>query len=97
MALGRAYLKNPNWLKQGEELIREVVAEDPRHAGAYLLLGQVYKERGLKTRAISMLRKAVELDPENEQAGAELDALGPEAAAPAPEGRGILKKLFGKS
>jgi hypothetical protein len=97
MALGRAYLKNPNWLKQGEELVREVVAEDPRHAAAYFLLGQVYKERGLKARAISMLRKAVELDPENQQAGAELDALGPEAAPPAPEGGGFLKKLFGKS
>jgi len=97
MALGRAYLKNPNWLKQGEELVREVAAEDPRHAAAFLLLGQVYKERGLKARAVSMLRKAVELDPENQQAAAELDALGPEAAPPAPESGGLLKKLFGRS
>ena len=97
MALGRAYLKNPNWIKEGEELVRQVVAEDPRHAAAHLLLGLLYKERGLKARALSMLRKAVELEPENEQAGAELAALGPEAPAPVQEGGGLLKKLFGRS
>ena len=97
MALGRAYLKNPNWVKEGEELVRAVVAEDPGHAAAHLLLGQVYKERGLKARALSMLRKAVELEPENEQASAELLALAGEPAAPAPAGGGLLKKLFGRS
>jgi len=97
MALGRAYLKNPNWVKEGEELIRQVVAEDPRHAVAYLLLGHLYKERGLKARAVSMLRKAVELDPENELAAAELAALADETVPPVPEGGGILKKLFGRS
>jgi tetratricopeptide (TPR) repeat protein len=98
MALGRAYLKNPNWVKEGEELVRAVIAEDPRHAAAHLLLGQVYKERGLKARALSMLRKAVELEPDNEQANAELASLATEAPAPpAPEGRGLIKKLFGRS
>lgn len=97
MALGRAYLKNPNWVKEGEELIRQVVAEDPRHAAAYVLLGHLYKERGLKARAVSMFRKAVEAEPENEQAGAELATLGGETVPPVPEGGGILKKLFGRS
>jgi DnaJ-like protein/uncharacterized protein DUF4388 len=96
MALGRAYLKNPNWVKEGEQLIRAVVAEDPRHVEAYLLLGQLYKERGLKARALAMLRKAVEVQPENERANAELLALGPEPA-PAEEGGGLIKKLFGRS
>jgi hypothetical protein len=54
MALGRAYLKNPNWVKEGEELLRQVVAEDPRHAAAHLLLGQLYKERGLNGARASM-------------------------------------------
>jgi len=98
MALGRAYLKNPNWVKEGEELVRAVVAEDPGHVAAHLLLGQVYKERGLKARALSMLRKAVELDPENEQANAELATLPVEPAPPPPPASGgILKKLFGRS
>ena len=57
MALGRAYLKNPNWVKQGEEEIRAVVTEDPKHVEAYILLAQVYKDRGLTTRAMSMFRK----------------------------------------
>jgi curved DNA-binding protein CbpA len=98
MALGRAYLKNPNWVKEGEELIRAVVAEDPKHVEAHLLLGQLYKERGLRARALAMLRKAVELEPDNERASAELMALAPEAA-PAEEGGGggLIKKLFGRS
>jgi hypothetical protein len=97
MALGRAYLKNPNWVKEGEELIRQVVAEDPKHAAAYLLLGHLYNDRGLKARAVSMLRKAVELEPENEQAGAVLATLVTDVPAPAEEGGGILKKLFRRS
>ncbi len=97
MALGRAYLKNPNWLKEGEELVRQVVAEDPTHAAAYLLLGQLYKERGLKARALSMLRKAVELDPENEQANADLATLAGDIPPPVQESGGLLKKLFGRS
>lgn len=97
MALGRAYLKNPNWVREGEELVRQVVAEDPKHAAGHLLLGQLYRERGLKARAASMLRKAVELDPENQQAQDELIAVSPETQqAPVPEGGGLLKKLFGK-
>jgi tetratricopeptide (TPR) repeat protein len=97
MALGRAYLKNPNWLKEGEELVRQVVAEDPKHAAAHLLLGQLYKERGLKARALSMLRKAVELDPENEQAHADLATLVVDIPPPVQESGGLLKKLFGRS
>jgi curved DNA-binding protein CbpA len=97
MALGRAYLKNPNWVKEGEELVRQVVAEDPQHAAAHLLLGQLYKERGLKARAVSMLRKAVELEPENAQASADLDALAGDVAVPVQESGGLLKKLFGRS
>jgi Tfp pilus assembly protein PilF len=97
MALGRAYLKNPNWVKEGEELLRAVVAEDPRQVEAYLLLGHLYKERGLRARAVAMLRKAVEVDPENERAQAELAALSPEAPPPEEGGGGLMKKLFGRS
>jgi len=97
MALGRAYLKNPNWVKQGEEEIRAVVTEDPKHVQAHILLGVVYKDRGLKTRAISMFRKAVELQPENEQANTELAALVPDESPATGEGGGLLKKLFRRS
>jgi tetratricopeptide (TPR) repeat protein len=96
MALGRAYLKNPNWVKEGEELVRTVVAEDPKHVEAYILLGQIYKERGLRARALAMLRKAVEADPENEAASAALAEMAPEPD-PAEEGGGLIKKLFGRS
>ena len=65
MLLARAYMKNVNWLKQGEELLLEVLKEDPGHAEAYLLLAQIYRDQGLKARAAHMLRKAAELLPDN--------------------------------
>jgi hypothetical protein len=41
-----------------------------------------------------MFRKVLELKPENEEAQAELAALGPEPET--TESRGFLKKLFGR-
>ena len=92
--LARAYMKNVNWLKQGEELLQEVMKEEPGHAEACLLLAQIYRDQGLKARATHMLRKAAELLPDNAEVRAELDKLTehePEAGA----GRsGLLKRLF---
>ena len=92
--LARAYMKNVNWLKQGEELLLEVLKEDTKHVEAYLLLAQIYRDQGLKARAAHMLRKASELLPDNNDIRAELEKLTdhePEAAA----GRsGLLKRLF---
>jgi len=92
--LARAYMKNVNWLKQGEELLQEVMKEEPGHAEACLLLAQIYRDQGLKARATHMLRKAAELLPDNAEVRAELDKLTehePEARA----GRsGLLKRLF---
>jgi Tfp pilus assembly protein PilF len=92
--LARAYMKNVNWLKQGEELLQEVLKEDPKHAEACLLLAQIYRDQGLKARAAHMLRKAVELLPDNAEVRAELEKMTehePEAGG----GRsGLLKRLF---
>jgi hypothetical protein len=61
---------------------------------AYLALGQLYKAGGLRSRAVSMFRKVLELKPENEEALAELSAAAPEPEA--TETGGFLKKLFGR-
>jgi tetratricopeptide (TPR) repeat protein len=91
--LARAYMKNVNWLKQGEELLLDVTKDDPKHAEAFLLLAQIYKDQNLKARAAHMLRKAAELLPDNVEIQAEIDKLvehEPEAG-----GRGgLLKRLF---
>ena len=38
--LARAYMKNPNWVKQGEELLLAVMQDDPKNIEAYMLLGE---------------------------------------------------------
>lgn len=83
--LARAYIKNPNWLRRGEELLQKVVHDDPQNADAYFLLGTIYKASGRQSRAVGMFRKVQELKPGHKGAAAELSAGG------AP----LLKKLFG--
>jgi tetratricopeptide (TPR) repeat protein len=99
--LARAYLRNPNWVKQAEQVLLSATQEDPAYAEPFYLLGTIYKASGLRSRAIHMFKKAVELKPEHEEAAAELKALVPE---PPPEGEqpeeggqqggGLLRKLF---
>jgi tetratricopeptide (TPR) repeat protein len=92
--LARAYTKNPNWVHQAEETLHQVVRDDPKNVEAYLGLGQLYKAGGLRSRSVGMFRKVLELKPDNEDALAELAALGPEPEAAEPGG--FLKKLFGR-
>lgn len=94
LALARAYLKNPHWVKRAEDVLHAITREDGRSAEAFFLLGRLYKQGGLRSRAASMFRKALEAKPDHEQAAAELAAPPPEQTA---EGGSILKKLFGRS
>jgi tetratricopeptide (TPR) repeat protein len=93
--LARAYARNPNWVKQGEELLLTVIQEDPKYVQAYLALGGIYRSGGLRNRAITMFRKALELEPEHGEALEQLNALAPELPPPSAEG-GLLKKLLRK-
>jgi hypothetical protein len=94
--LAKAYVKNPNWVKQGEELLLSVVQDDPKNVEAYLLLGNIYKGGGLRSRALNMFRKVLDLQPQHEEALAQVTALGPEEPEPGPSG-GLIKKIFGRS
>ena len=94
MLLARAYMKNVNWLKQGEELLLEVLKEDSAHTEACLLLAQIYRDQGLKARAAHMLRKAAELLPDNVEVRAELEKLTDHEPDPAAGRSGLLKRLF---
>ena len=85
--LARAYIKNPNWLRRGEELLQTIIQEDPQFADAHFVLGLLYKESGMTSRAVTLFKKAIELKPEHKHAQAELKEL----SAPA-----LLRKLFGK-
>jgi curved DNA-binding protein CbpA len=84
----KAYVKNPNWMKRAEEELQAVLQEDPQSSDAYFTLGVLYKESGMNSRAITMLRKAIELNPQHKQAQAELSTLSSAA---------LIRKLFGRS
>lgn len=97
--LARAYLKNPKWTRRAEEQLQTAVKEDPKNVEAHFALGTLYKASGLKGRALHEFQRVVELEPEHEEALAEVIELTPEGGPP-EEGetgpRGFLKKLFRK-
>jgi tetratricopeptide (TPR) repeat protein len=92
--LARAYLKNPNWVRQAESTLREALREKPDLAEAHVVLGHVYRANNLRSRALASYRKALELDASNEEAHAEIAALGVPDEAPPPSS--LRSKLFGK-
>lgn len=95
--LARCFAKNPNWQRRAEDLLQLVVQEDPKNADAYFELGLIYKGGGLRSRALSVFRKALEIRPEHEGAHQELLGLGPDKDdSEPPAGGGLFKKLFGK-
>ncbi len=73
--LARAVMKNPKWLKRGEELLLEITQENPRHVEALLLLAGIYRGQKLRARAERILRKVLEVEPENSAAAAALNEL----------------------
>jgi tetratricopeptide (TPR) repeat protein len=74
--LGRAYLKNPMWVRKGEEILHGVLRDEPQHVEACFALGGLYKESGLRSRAVTMFRKVLEVKPDHKRAAAELRELG---------------------
>lgn len=97
LLLAKALMKNPHWVRRAEETLQALIKDDPRHAEAHFLLGEIYKNGGLRARAAGMFRKVVELKPEHEEAAAQLAELAPASdSAPEAEKPGLLKKLFGR-
>lgn len=100
--LSKAFIKNPHWVRRAEELLLVIVRDEPQHIGAHVLLGQIYRQGGLKARAASMYRRVLELNPDHEEAAQALHDMTPAGEAEAqadpepPQGGGLLKRLFGK-
>lgn len=95
LILARCYLKNPKWKKRAEEALQDILREDQKQAEAFYLLGTIYKDEGIKTRALGFFRQALQVNPEFKEAREELAALEPAPVEPAPEpSGGLLKKLF---
>ena len=110
VALGRAYSHMPGGAKRAERTLQSVIDEVPNYADAHFALGTVYHLTGLKARAATSLKKALELQPNLPGAKAALAALEPPPTPPPagarPKGKGTpaptgiadaaarLKKLF---
>jgi tetratricopeptide (TPR) repeat protein len=98
LLLARGYSKTPQWAKRAEELLRDASRENPQSAEPWALLGAIYAVRGLRTRALSMYKKALELKPEHEEAARYVaENAGAEPEPQEPEGgSGLLGRLFRK-
>jgi tetratricopeptide (TPR) repeat protein len=96
--LARGYSKNPKWAKRAEELLLDASRENPQNAEPWAVLGAIYAARGLRTRAVSMYKKALELKPDHEEAFRYLaENAGHEPARPEDAGGGgLLGRLFRK-
>jgi tetratricopeptide (TPR) repeat protein len=98
LVLARCYLENPNWVKRAEETLQAAVREERENVEAYRLLGKLYEERGLRTRATSMFRRVLELKPGDPQAAEALTRVDtPNGSPPSAEGGGFLRKIFRRS
>jgi tetratricopeptide (TPR) repeat protein len=91
--LARAYSKNPNWVKPAEELLQQVIHEDPYNVEAHFELALIYRAGGLRSRAATMLRRVLELEPDHAEARNQLAAVDHHAPASGSE-PGLLKKLL---
>jgi tetratricopeptide (TPR) repeat protein len=82
--LAVAYMKNPHWVRRAEDQLLDVVRDRPQHAAAYRVLGRLYRGSGFPKRAACMFRKALDLEPADEEAAAALADLEnrPETRAP---------------
>jgi tetratricopeptide (TPR) repeat protein len=97
LLLARGWGKNPKWAKRAEELLLVASRENPQSPEPWAMLGAIYAGKGLRTRATTMYRKALELKPDHEEAAQYLAANAAEPEPPEDErGGGLLGRLFRK-
>ena len=94
--LARCYVKNPKWAKSAEAMLLAATREEPKAVEPWALLGAIYAEKGLRTRATAMYRKVIELKPEQEEAARYLAQNAPLRILPedGEGGGGLLGRLF---
>ncbi|MEK7282733.1 MAG: DnaJ domain-containing protein, partial [Acidobacteriota bacterium] len=66
--LAIAQSKNPRWKKDAEENFLKAIEKDPMNAEIYAHLGSLYARGGMHSKARDMFKKALQWDPENQEA-----------------------------
>jgi curved DNA-binding protein CbpA len=80
--LARIYARDPDWVKQAEELLLAVIQQQPDTAEAHFYLGVIYRHLGLRSRALASFRKVVELEPDSDDAWQHIAQLDRQARLP---------------
>jgi tetratricopeptide (TPR) repeat protein len=94
VALARAQMKNPNWVKRAEGSLHALLQEHPHSVEALLVLAELYRSTQMRSRALAMYRRALEIDRDNKEAQAAVRFLMSADNPPADTGK-LIKKLFG--
>ena len=90
--LGRAYADRER-PREAEKVLLEVLQADPLSVPACLLLGRLYRERGMAKRARGMFEKALEIEPDQPEARRELASLSSAEPSPPPAGGSLFSRL----
>lgn len=92
IALAKLLMSESRLRKKAETQLHAAIAIDQSKPEAYLLLGQVYKLGGVKSRAIEQFREGLRWDPGNDALRRELDELESTGEAAKSGGLGGLFK-----
>jgi tetratricopeptide (TPR) repeat protein len=68
LALATAYIEGTSAPMSGVSILREMVAKNPNHIPANLLLGRLSIQSGQWDKAVSRLEHVLELEPQNREA-----------------------------
>jgi tetratricopeptide (TPR) repeat protein len=90
-----ALLKTDGGRRAAEEELKAALAEDAGNAEAHVLLGTIYKAGGAHALAAASFRRALDLQPRNAQALAELGFLGAAPEEKTKEKPRGLRRFFG--
>jgi DnaJ-domain-containing protein 1 len=91
--LAQIYARDPDWVKQAEELLLAVVEQEPRHTEAHYYLGLIYRYQRLPSRALASFRRVVELAPDSADAWRNIAELDKQTVVP-PEIALLLRKIL---
>jgi curved DNA-binding protein CbpA len=97
--LGLSLLEMPRRRHEAEESFKKALEMEPSRVDARLALADLYRKGGLKSRALAMLREALQWDPDSAQIKEAMIAVESGGAGGEQEGEkessGFLGKLFG--